>query len=239
MTAPAPARSRPPAGPPRRSTTSTRLTSSSRWMPTSWPAGPGIGALHPRLRRPPARHRRAQDDEPAVCGGEHALADRREGGSPAAQACVRHRDPGPRDRRGRRCRGRGRRCRRPGGLGRGGRQGSPGASRHVAGHRRRISAGGGARCRPCDEPGARQRRRDGDLRSGDRSRATGADRFARRSDDGDGGRHGRTAGHPRRQSGVLGAGRPEVRGAAGQGAAGDLSRALRRRDRAPVPLEHR
>ena len=52
---------------------------------------PGQRAVPERLRRSAARHRRAEDDEPALRGREHAVADRSQGRSPAADARVRRR----------------------------------------------------------------------------------------------------------------------------------------------------
>ena len=59
----------------------------------------------------------------------------------------------------------GARGRAGGEVGRRRRQGSAGAPRAVCGHPGRVPAGVGARARACDEPGARQRRRDGQLRA--------------------------------------------------------------------------
>ena len=181
----------------------------------------GHGALRPRLRRPPPRRRRARttmnrlyavESMPTLTG---AKADHRLPMRASEIEALR-----PRARRGRRRRAAraaiaGDQAR----VGRRRRQGSPGAPRHARWSSPATSAGGGARARARDEPGARQRRRDGDLRRRRRSRAAGPGRLARRAGDGmDAGTVELLVilgGNPV----FIGAGRPEVRGAAGQGAA--------------------
>ena len=158
-----------------------------RRLPRLWS---GQRAVRARLRRSAARLRRAEDDEPALRGREHAVAHGSQGRSSVADARVGRRGLRAADRRGAR-----RRLRRPPAtddvrVDRCGRQGSPGPSRDFARRRWRVSASRRARARARDEPGARQRRRDGHLWTGDRSRRTGSGGLDGRPGDGHGRRQG-------------------------------------------------
>ena len=99
------------------------------------------------------------------------------------------------------------------------RQGSAGASRPRAGRRRRCAAARRARAGARDERRARQRRHDGRLHADAAGQPRRRHRRAARAGRRDERRHRRGAGHPRRQPGLHGAGRSEVRGGDGQGAA--------------------
>ena len=86
--------------------------------------------------------------------------------------------------------------------------------RPLPGHPRRLPAGLAPRARARDEPGARQRRRDGHLRAVDRAATGRSACVAARAGDGDGRRAGAAPRDPRQQPGVHGAGGPQIRRAA-------------------------
>ena len=212
---------------------------------------PRLRALPEGLCVPPAGHRRPQGDEPLLCDREHAVADRRQGGSPPRAQGRRDRGvcapvvrepwsrigklsesrvPSPESRAGQRRRGE---------VGGGARQRPSGAPGHIPGGRGRLPAGGGARGRARHEPGARQRRRNGHLRGAHRSRAGRPGGIAQRARAVDRRGTGGAARHPWRQSRLHRARRPEVLREAREGRHDGLSRTARRRDGEPVPMERR
>ena len=188
---------------------------------------PGTGPLRPRFRERPPRPQGQRRDEPPLCRRARAHADRLDCGSSPAARPERHRVGGARSLG----RHRGRlfpdRTRGPGQVGR--RRGRrPGrASGRQPGGRRPRSAGRGPRAGPCHELGARQRRRH---RRPYRARGTagGAGRVAAAARGRDERRCRAAADRPRRQPGLHGARRPEVRRSAGQGPRARSSRPLRR-----------
>ncbi len=204
--------------------------------------GPGSVRYSARLRRPPRRvDGRPQGDEPALRDREHADADGREGGSPAAREGGGDRSDRPRtvprsaaDRSGSR-----RQRSAPG---------SPDVAKWVGAIAKDLQAHRGRslviagdyqpaavhQVARAHEPGARQRRHDRDLCAGGRGQPDGPPCVA-------------CANSPQAMDAgqvallvILGGnpvftapGGPQVRREAGQGRPGRVSRALRRRDRTP------